>query len=67
MCSAAAHYDFLDRRLALQAGLALASINAMLNLKKSFFAIGIYVIRNGRSAGSNCGLQHLLYSGMQFV
>ena len=42
--SSSRHHDFLDRRLALQARFAFAAIGAMLDLEKTFFAIGVYVI-----------------------
>src|SRR5580693_9507799 len=44
VAAAPGNHDALDRRLADQAGLALAAVNAMLQLEKTFFAVGINVV-----------------------
>lgn len=46
MAAASRDYDAFDRRFAYQTWLTFAAVNAMLELKKSFFAIGTYVIGN---------------------
>ena len=45
--SPAADHDLFDRRFAGQAGLAFASIGAVLDLEEAGFAIGVNVIGNG--------------------
>ena len=49
MAAAPGNDDALDGSSAHEAGLAFAAIDAMLQLKKSLFSVGIYVIGNGRT------------------
>ena len=44
MATAAGDYNSLYRSLANQAGFAFASVNAVLQLEKSFFAVGVHVV-----------------------
>jgi hypothetical protein len=44
MCPPPAHHNLFDRRPALQAGLAFAAINAVLDLEKALFAVRVYII-----------------------
>lgn len=67
MRSPSADHDFLDRRLAAPARLAFAAIGAMLNLEKAGFAIGIHVIRDGRSARGNRRTKDFLQRGVQLA
>jgi hypothetical protein len=46
MAAAARQYYPSDRGLAYQARFVLAAVHAMLELKKSLFAIGINIIRD---------------------
>src|SRR5262245_6684573 len=48
MRPASGHDDLLDPGFADQAGLAFASVGAVLELEETFLAIGVDVIRNGR-------------------
>src|SRR5437870_9592921 len=50
MAASAGNYDALDRRFADPAGLSLASINAMLQLKETFRSVSINVVRYRGSA-----------------
>jgi len=50
----AGNNDPLNGRLANQAGLAFPSIDTMLELKETFIAVGVNVIRNTRAPQSNC-------------
>src|SRR5579859_6227676 len=65
MRSPSADHDFFDWGLALQAGLAFTAIGAVLDLEEAGFAIGVYVIRDGRSAGGNRRMKHFLQRGVQ--
>jgi hypothetical protein len=62
VAAAASNHDSLDGRLADQAGFGFAAIDAMLELEKSFFAIGIHVVRDGRTAKSNRFFQDVLHA-----
>jgi len=42
--------DPFDRRVTNQAGLALPTVHPMLQLEKPFFAIGIHIVANRRTA-----------------
>ena len=44
MAAAAVDYNSLDGSLADHAGLAFAPVNAVLQLEKSFFAVGINIV-----------------------
>ena len=50
MTAASRDNHTLDRRLADQARFVLPAVNPVLQLKKPFFAIGVNVVRNRRSA-----------------
>ena len=50
MTAAAGNHNSLDGSFADETGLALAAVNTVLELKESFFAVGIHVIRNRRPA-----------------
>ena len=50
MAAAAGDHDTLNWSLANQARFALASVDPVLQLKESFLAVGIHVVRNGRTA-----------------
>src|SRR5689334_1411019 len=67
MCSSSGDYNLFDGSLAFHARLALTSISAMLDLKKSRLTIGIHVIRNRRPAGGDGCLQNFLQCGMQLA
>jgi len=60
MAAASGDNDALDGSLARQAGLVLASVDAMLKLKKTRVSGGIHVVGNRRSAGGDRLCQHLL-------
>ena len=53
------HYSF-DRSLAHQARFAFAPVDAMLQLKESFFAISVNIVGYGRSAQRDGFPQHVL-------
>ena len=67
MAAAACNHDAFDRPLADQAGLAFSPVDAMLQLKKSFFAVRIHVIRNGGAAQGNGFLENFLDCSMKFA
>jgi len=54
MAAAPRDHDALDTSLADQARFALAAVNSVLQLKESFFAIGIDVVGNAGTAKSDC-------------
>ncbi len=49
--------DTLDRSLADEAWLGFTSIDTVLELEESFFAVGINIVRNRRAAEGDCFLQ----------
>ena len=61
MAASAGDHDALDGRLTDQAGLSLPAINSMLQLEKTFPAVGVNVIRDRRTAQLDGFLQDLLY------
>lgn len=65
MCPPAADHDLLNRSFTGEAGLAFTPISAVLDLEEAGFAIGIDVIGDGRSAGSDGGVQNFLQPSMQ--
>ena len=50
-----------------QGRLAFAAINAMLQLKKSLFAIGVDIVGNRRSAQRDGFFQHLLHRHIELA
>src|SRR5450432_3480312 len=50
MAAAAGNYEAADGRFASQARLAFTAVDTVLQLEKSFFAVGAYVIGDGRPA-----------------
>jgi hypothetical protein len=44
VAAAAGNHDTFDGRLADQAGLAFAAVDAVLQLEETFFAVGVYII-----------------------
>ena len=65
MAAAPGNDDALDCSFAHQAGLALASVNPMLQLEESFLAFGIDVIRNRRSSDERAHGTHHQSPGEQ--
>src|SRR5207302_6297366 len=65
MAAASGNDDTLDRSLADAAGLAFTAIDAMPELEKSFFSVGVHVIRDGRTTQLNRFVQDLLQPGVQ--
>jgi len=63
VAAAARDYDSLDGRLANQAGLGLAAIDAMLELEESFFAFGVHIVGNGGTAEGDRFFQDLFHCG----
>src|SRR5271169_3414269 len=61
VAAAAGDYDAFDRCFADQAGLAFAAVDAVLQLEKALFAIGIDIVRDGRAAKSNRFPKNLFY------
>src|SRR4051812_7720291 len=59
--------DPLDRTFAVVAGLAGAHVDPMLELERSFFAVGIDVVRNGRAAGFDGFVQDFANSLIKFA
>ena len=55
------NHGTLDRRLANQAGFAFPAIDAMLDLKKPLFAIGVDIIGDRRTARGDGLLQYRLH------
>ena len=58
MTAASGDHHTFDRSLAYQARFAFPPVNAMLELEKSFLAVGIHIVRNGRSSESDRFFQH---------
>src|SRR5580693_5408565 len=54
VAAAAGDYDAFDGRLANQAGLGFAAVDAVLQLEETFFAVGIHIVRDGGAAQGNC-------------
>src|ERR1700683_5355161 len=50
VAAAAGDYDAFNGRLADQARLIFAAVDAVLELEESFFAIGVYVVGHGGTA-----------------
>ena len=67
MGAAAGENDAADGGSADAAGLAFAAIDAVLNLEKAGFTIGIDVVGNGRAAGADGRLQDRLKSRAEAV
>src|SRR5438309_606830 len=65
MAAASGDYDSLDWSFADKAGLAFPSINSVLELKKSFFAIGVHVVGNTRAAEPDGLSENFLECRMQ--
>ena len=61
VAAAAGDYDAFDGSLADQAGLGFAAVDAMLELKESFFAVGIDVIGNGGTAEGDGFAENFLH------
>ena len=61
VAAAAGDHDSLDRRLADQARLAFAAVDAMLELEESFFAVGVDIVGDGGSAESDRFLQDFFH------
>jgi hypothetical protein len=58
------HYA-LNRSLANPARLAFPSVDPVLQLKESFLAVGIDIIRNGRAAQLDGLFKHFLDGGVE--
>jgi hypothetical protein len=57
VAAAAGDYDSLDWRFADDAGFGLAAVDAVLELEESFFAVGVYIIGDRRTAEGDGFLQ----------
>jgi len=60
MAAASRNYDSLNWSFAHKAELAFPSINSVLELKKTFIAVGVHVVGNTRAAEPDGFFQHLL-------
>jgi len=60
MAAASRNYDPLNWSFADDAGFAFPSINSVLELKKTFFAIGVHVVGNTRTTEPNGLSQNFL-------
>jgi len=60
MAAASRNYDSLNWSFAHKAGLVFPSINSVLELKKTFFAIGVHVVGNTRATEPNGLSQNFL-------
>ena len=60
MAAAARDDDSFDWSFADQARLSFAAVDAVLKLEESFFAVGVNVIGDGRSAESDRFFQNIL-------
>src|SRR3954470_22860746 len=67
MRAASGDHDALDRSLASEAGFAGAHIDTMLKLEESFFAVGVYVIGDGRATRFNRLVQHIAHGLVKFA
>ena len=65
MAAAAGDHDALDGCLADQAWFPFPSVDAVLKLKESFLAIGIHVVRDGRTAQRDGFFEHFLDSDVK--
>src|SRR3954471_21580814 len=65
MAAAPGNHHALDRSLADAAGLAFTAVDAMPQLEKSFFPVGVHVIRDGRTTQLNRFVQDLLQPRVQ--
>ena len=66
MAAAAGDNDALDRGLADSTTLPFAAVDAVFKLEKSFFAVGIDIVRNRGTAEGNRFLQDFLQTSAQF-
>src|ERR1700676_998583 len=62
VAAASRNHDSLDGSLADETRFRFAPVNPMLKLEQSFFAIGIYIIRDGRTAERNRFSQYFFHS-----
>ena len=60
MAAASSDYDSLNWSFAHKAGFALPSINSVLGVEKTFFAIGVHVVGNTRATEPNGLSQNFL-------
>jgi len=65
VAAAAGDHDALNRSFANQARLTLASVDPMLKLKESFLAVGVHVVRDGRTAKRDGFFEHFLDRGVK--
>src|SRR5579864_985859 len=65
VAAAPGDHDALDRRLADEAGLAFAAINAVLELEEACFAVGVDVVGDRRPSQGDRLFEHLFDRGMQ--
>jgi hypothetical protein len=66
VAAAAANHDTFDWSFAHQAGLVFTGVDAVLELKKSFFAFGIDVVGDGRAAERDGFFQDFLNGHEKF-
>ncbi len=60
VAAAAGDYDAFDGSFADEAGLAFATVDAVLELKEAFFAVGVDVVGNGGATEGNCFAENFL-------
>src|SRR5271170_5443510 len=66
VAAAAGDYDAFDGRLADQAGLSFAAVDAVLQLEEAFFAVGIDIVRDGGAAEGNRFAKNLFDRSEEF-
>jgi hypothetical protein len=66
VAAAAGDDDAFDGSFADQAGLGFAAVDAVLELKESFFAVGVDVIGNGGAAERDGFAENFLHRGKEF-
>ena len=67
MAAPAGDHDSLDGCLAHQAGFRFAAVYAVLELEKAFFALGVHIIGNGRTAEGDRLFQDLLHRDQELA
>jgi hypothetical protein len=65
VAATACDHDTFDGQLTNQAWLPFATVDAVLQLKKSFLTIGVHVVRDGRTAERNGFFEHFLNGGVK--
>jgi hypothetical protein len=66
VAAAAGDYDAFDGSFADEAGFPFASVDAVLELEESFFAVGIDVVGDRRATEGNGFFQDFFHGGVKF-